>query len=694
QSPYVAESDTEPLKRTPASLYEASPNPYGFSPIHACPTRKNFLRGRSSWFTWTIIILSIYSTAFSAIFLIIALRAPRWPTIHDRGSLTPANASLVTAIFAKTIELSFATAFVAFLGQVLSRRSMAVASGGKGVTLAELSMRNWVFQPGAMITRWETVRYAGLSILGVISIVAAISGMLYTSASDALVQPQLKYGKWESKELAGNVSTSFANATYLGNHCQSPVPYDEDPDYHDSTCIDIYYNAKSSHDFQTYLANWAGFSDNSTGAVDVKNRAIANSLAGSDTTVNGTWMNVTVEEQNGRIVNKARLAMPHSGVLQAATDKRNKILQPEQLGGLGAYTLIASTPNPMIEVVCANMNRSELAPIVWTTWDNPDKLDTSDFTSQLAWYGPDNWLNKTVVDDIFGWGENVTNGEHPPVFAKYPLAYNTILNQTAQSVARPSVYILGRDGDSSTERYSLCQMRAMMTPNCSTTYVAAEEGSSLHSTCDPEHDKMAYINHWKNATEDELMKPSDDWLWIGSELANSMSLNTGIVDGKAANCRMLTEMILKKPELNPTMPSLAEAMAVVMGSSLLMSTLDAPFVGFWVSPPTHPPHPSLKNANQVQNHTGTLSTPETQYLNATVRAREYASGPNGSPQKAFFVVLAVVFFFNCLCLAYFLYHCGLVTDFSEPPNLFSLAVNSPPSAHLAGSCGVGPQGKQ
>jgi hypothetical protein len=49
---------------------------------------------------------------------------------------------------------------------------------------------------------------------------------------------------------------------------------------------------------------------------------------------------------------------------------------------------------------------------------------------------------------------------------------------------------------------------------------------------------------------------------------------------------------------------------------------------------------------------------------------------------------------NIFVLIYFILHRGLVTDFSEPPNLFALAVNSPPSHVLAGSCGGGPEGKQ
>jgi hypothetical protein len=57
-------------------------------------------------------------------------------------------------------------------------------------------------------------------------------------------------------------------------------------------------------------------------------------------------------------------------------------------------------------------------------------------------------------------------------------------------------------------------------------------------------------------------------------------------------------------------------------------------------------------------------------------------------------ILILVFAMNIFVLIYFIFHRGLVTDFSEPPNLFALAVNSPPSQALAGSCGGGPEGKQ
>lgn len=144
--------------------------------------------GRADWLSITILMLAIYSTVFSGVWLGVALIRPRWGRhITTTGKIPPATASLLCAAFAKSIELSFVTVFVAFLGQVLSRR--AYTNKSKGITIAEMSMRAWVMQPGTMITHWQTVRYAAFSFLGVISLFAALMAMLYTTASDAL-------GKW------------------------------------------------------------------------------------------------------------------------------------------------------------------------------------------------------------------------------------------------------------------------------------------------------------------------------------------------------------------------------------------------------------------------------------------------------------------------------------------------------------------
>jgi hypothetical protein len=183
-------------------------------------------------------MLSIYSTTFSGIWLMLAMVQPRYGrTIHSGGSLSPSTASTLFALCAKTIELSFVTVFVTFLGQVLSRRSFVKAS--RGVTIPELTMRTWVIQPGFMITHWQHIQHAGLTILSAITLAAAAVAMFYTTASDSLVSPHLKYGKWESKVMWGLVLASYANPTYIKGNCQTPITTKIDPDSAGDTCLSI-----------------------------------------------------------------------------------------------------------------------------------------------------------------------------------------------------------------------------------------------------------------------------------------------------------------------------------------------------------------------------------------------------------------------------------------------------------------------
>ena len=99
----------------------------------------------------------------------------------------------------------------------------------------------------------------------------------------------------------------------------------------------------------------------------------------------------------------------------------------------------------------------------------------------------------------------------------------------------------------------------------------------------------------------------------------------------------------------------------------------------------------------MQNYTppdNILSPGHYQYFNASIEAQQYASGGTAKYQRAFIVVLFAVFILNLIALVYFLTHREWYADLSEPSNLFSLAINSPPSKELAGSCGGGPHGEQ
>lgn len=128
-----------------------------------------------------------------------------------------------------------------------------------------------------------------------------------------------------------------------------------------------------------------------------------------------------------------------------------------------------------------------------------------------------------------------------------------------------------------------------------------------------------------------------------------------------------------KPALSMALPSPAEALAVMSGNTLLQSVQDAPFVEFW---------------NYSSPY---LTESQTQYFNASVRAQQYASGGILNYQKGFYIVLFTVFAINIIILAYWIFHREWYNDFSDPTNLFSLAINSPPSEKLAEcSCGAGP----
>ncbi|CAD0094253.1 unnamed protein product [Aureobasidium vineae] len=319
------------------------------------------------------------------------------------------------------------------------------------------------------------------------------------------------------------------------------------------------------------------------------------------------------------------------------------------------------------------MNATELAPIVYTAWGNT--LNTTSWSTGAAvdWYVPGTYLNKTVVDDIFHWGADYDVS--PPVFATYPANHSTLLNQTG-IYGREALYLLGKG---STDEYALCSIQAFLTPFCFTSYTVSSDNASLRSNCsgpkteDP-HD-MRYINSLINATSgnDTI---SHDWPYLLTSWSDSLSLNEGLYGSVSNNAQILTQLILQDAALSPNMPSMAEGIAVMAGSALLMASEASPLVQFW------------------NYTTRTLSPGQYQYFNATLETQMYASGGNGETgTHAFFIVLVTVFVVNIICLVYFVRGDGLVTDFTETLNLFSLSINSPASDFMAGSCATGPSSK-
>jgi hypothetical protein len=428
---------------------------------------------------------------------------------------------------------------------------------------------------------------------------------------------------------------------------------------------------------------------NGTGSTDQTERPPGFGLLYENTTITAQWVNTIntteVSKKYGRAINNVSLAMPHAGVFEAAHNPRNGILQPEELNSEGTYQLKASVPSPVMNVLCVNMNREELAPIVYEAWSK-NKVNVTGWPSQLLWNKPSD-VNKTKVDEIFGWNTK-SPFDWPPVFAKYPLQFNTLMNHSSYPWGRPSIYLLGQGGlygdTNTTGEYSLCRIMAALSPDCTTQYNARSGGGSMEALCEKKADLMQYSKHHPNS---HWVTSIPNWRDIGFDWANSLSLHTGIVDADASNSRLLTQLMLRptntepnnfQVDLSPALPSMGEALAVMSGCTLLQSMTDAPF--------------EIKPWNYT---TLILENPQTQYFVAALQAQQYASGGiEDAAARAWVIVLFLVFIMNIGVLVYFIVHRGLVTDFSEPPNLFALAVNSPPSHVLAGSCGGGPEGKQ
>ena len=258
-----------------------------------------------------------------------------------------------------------------------------------------------------------------------------------------------------------------------------------------------------------------------------------------------------------------------------------------------------------------------------------------------------------------------------------------MLNNTGSSAPLPyrdSVYILGDipDGEGNLKGYSLCQVRAYRTAACSTRY----QGTSLQRSqdsfsvqCEDPSDAMQF----RRTSAENLPMGNDttslNWIDIADAWGAAVLLNAGLTDGDAMIARLLTQFFPTSHGLNPRMPSMAETLAVMVGSTLMNAARYAPV--------------KAMTDTRIENGTTFVET-----YAAQLETQQYVSGPTTSYQGLFYIVLAAVFGGNLLVLAWLLVNRGLITDFCEPANMFALAINSPSSHIFAGSCGTGPDPKQ
>lgn len=209
QPSIYADSDT--------AVLPVRPRQDDFMPERQCQSHTGIKRPKLTWLPMLVLALAVYGTITSAIFMGLAVKKQSYKTyIRTQNLLNSSNASVLTTFFAKTIELSFVTVTVALLGQALARRAYDRRTT-RGITLAQISMRSWILQPGTLVTRWESVFYAGKTSLGIISIFAAVLALLYVTAANALVQPRLKFQDPMERSMQGKVAQEddFCDADFL-----------------------------------------------------------------------------------------------------------------------------------------------------------------------------------------------------------------------------------------------------------------------------------------------------------------------------------------------------------------------------------------------------------------------------------------------------------------------------------------------
>lgn len=299
--------------------------------------------------------------------------------------------------------------------------------------------------------------------------------------------------------------------------------------------MQLEHAATAYHNYYAYLSKWSAVAKAGNGTSDLRNRPQGVATLNDTTKVTGSWIEqersdmAKLNETHGHIIVNVTMAMPHAGVIGAARDSINSIMQPEDLDGQGVYRIHASVPSPVVYVTCAMLTQDYLKPVVASLSNHTLSDDLK--VPQLNTSDP--FRGGTSLDDIFQWGKAYGEYNWPPVFEKLPLGYNTIINNTnGLAWGRDSVYLLGNSTIETTPGaflsnpsvdtfvYPLCQIRVGLTPNCSTFYSASSNGATLAARCEDDHDTLSYIKSVTNATSG-IAAISRDWPNVAGELFNS-----------------------------------------------------------------------------------------------------------------------------------------------------------------------------
>ena len=253
------------------------------------------------------------------------------------------------------------------------------------------------------------------------------------------------------------------------------------------TCLHLQHASEAYHNYHQWLSRWVDFaaSDNATRTGGARPPGTA--LYTDNTTVTAAWIERDVTDvkgwydRTGWIVNNVTMAVPHVGVIAAAVDPANGILQPDELGDQGIYEIRAALPATFINVLCTmGLSESHLEPLV-----RPSRNVSRAARDTRDGIGGD-------LDDLFRWGPRWGDYNWPPTFPKLPKPYNSIVNGStdAPTYGRDAIYIVAQAADAN---YGLCQLRVGQTPHCSAQYNASRDAASLEAICVDSIDPAALL---------------------------------------------------------------------------------------------------------------------------------------------------------------------------------------------------------
>ncbi|RSL76652.1 hypothetical protein CEP51_009765 [Fusarium floridanum] len=635
----------------------------------------------------TLLLLAIYSTALSGLWLVVAIIQPRWGfMITSRGRLSPSNAATLTALLSKTIEIVSVTVFISCIGQALTRR--AIAEKSSGITLADMTIRNWVIQPGFIFTHYQTLLVAGRTVFGALALLALVASILYTTASEALVSPKLKYGEWEARELTAPVHSYYGNYVAAGIRCMG-LPY-LIQDTTDTTeqqlqmdvalfCLGRELSYQSTRDLRAYGWGLHIFSPmwNTTGAgsmlYDGGYTLLYDEIMMEGTRVDTEFSDVAVLYQRwGRIVDNVTVSIPHPSVWSASEFSENKILHPSSLSNTGGFSIKAAVVSPTLNTMCVNMEEDELIPLIYTNFSHSRKngfeaWDQEEITE---------WHNSTVVDDLFRWGSKYRRRR--PVFEHLPKP-GTIVYHRPNSLfdgINDAGYLIFRniepDGN-----YTLCQMRSWLSTDCSTHLRVSGVGlRGMTAHCGDDYDNAyrydSSVYEASDGIEIPQLWPSMLDIW-GTAVASEQPLTD-----QFSLFPFFISSTLPTPELPSNSPTTSEYLSLLLLSTLTLAAEDTQLRHTW----SH----GLGKDFDIFNETTfahNFNTVET--FRALVQSQEYTSGHTENWQGVFYLVLGLAFVLNLMCLGYLIHCFGLISDITEPQNHFCLAMSSPPSSRVDGS---------